>query len=321
MDVLLEEGSTRAWPPGGAEPVSSVLETPPEADPVDVEMLAQRAVDSIDDHSQAIADGMKLAALNSEASIDTTGYVPNTKSIWRHPNANPIALMLLLLDKYGQEYLAWHPDVLKLTLDRDGVALSNSVWNKILAGRVLLASPSPWRQWEVFHWVCRALAGESPNFVYLEEPQIGHLVAGYAMMKLVDPARTTAWEIDKFIAAVFKNDGIAFIPQPLDFAQRELEETKIECQHCNALHRDDNDVTCVTCGKGPLVKVPYEFEAEKSQTQDLWNARHNKPLADAVSNLPDTAAGSAVYRLLVEWSYAATVKAQMIQQLRMIGGK
>lgn len=264
---------------------------------------------------------MKLAELSPDASIDLHGSVPNTKSIWRHPSANPIVLMLLLLDKYGQEYLEWHPDVLKMTLDRDGIALSNSVWNKILAGRVILMSPSPWRQWEVFHWVCRALAGESPNFVYMEEPQIGHMAAGYAMMKIVDASRDTAWEVDKFVAAVFKNEGISFIPQPLDFAQAELEEKKIECTHCNALHRDDNDTRCITCGSDQLVKVPYEFEQEKTDTRDLWNARKNESLGKAIENLPDTGVGSAVYRLLVEWSYADTVKAQMIQQLRMIGGR
>lgn len=313
MSVLLDENHVRIWPSPGAG--SAVLsggpdESPPPEEPISIEGLVSRAVESAD-----VAE--KTAALRADAR---TG-IPTPKDIWRHPDAHPIVLILLLLDKYGQEYLDWHPDVLKLTLDRDGIALSNKVWNKIQAGRVVLASPSPWRQWEVFHWVCRALSGETPNFVYFEEPELGHLVTGFKIMKLVDPKRQTSLEVDKFVAAAFKHEGIPFIPAPLDFAQRELEEPKIECLHCGAVHRDDNDVKCVTCGQSKLRKIPFEFEELKAECKRLWDARNKLPLADAVENLPDTGAGNAVYRLLVEWDLARDVKSQMIQQLRMIGGR
>lgn len=312
MSVLLDENHVRTWPsPGGSAVLSGGPdEAPPPEEPISVEALVTRAVESAD-----VAE--KTAALRADARTDT----PTMKDIWRHTDAHPIVLTLLLLDKYGQEYLDWHPDVLKLTLDRDGIAMSNRVWNKILAGRVVLTSPSPWRQWEVFHWVCRALNGESPNFVYFEEPELGHLVTGFQIMKLVDPKRQTSIEVDKFVAVAFKHEGIPFIPAPLDFAQRELEEPKIECLHCEAVHRDDNDVKCVTCGQPKLRKIPFEFEGLKAECQRLWDARSKLPLADAVENLPDTGAGNAVYRLLVEWDLARDVKSQMIQQLRMIGGR
>jgi hypothetical protein len=317
MSILLDESSMRVWPPRGAGSAAASGgsdEAPPPEEAISIESLVSRAVSCVDEEE-------KTAALKSDASIDLAGQVPSMKDIWRHPNAHPIVLMLLLLDKYGQEYLEWHPDVLKMTLERDGIALSNKVWNKILAGRVVLMSPSPWRQWEVFHWVSRALSGESPNFVFYEEAEIGHLVVGMEIMKLVDPKRQTSYEVDKFVAAVFKHEGIPFIPAPLDFAQRELEEPKIECTHCLAVHRDDNDVRCVTCGEAKLRKIPFEFEELKAECKQLWDARKKLPLADAVENLPDTGAGSAVYRLLVEWDLVKTVKSQMIQQLRMIGGR
>ena len=138
---------------------------------------------------------------------------------------------------------------------------------------------------------------------------------------LSDPKRNTSFETDKFVAAAFKMEGIPFIPAPLDFAQRELEETKIECGHCGAVHRDDHDVRCVTCGKGELRRLPFEFEALKDECAKLFEARHSLPLADAVENLPDTGTGNAVYRLLIEWDLAKTSKAQMVEQLRMIGGR
>lgn len=302
--IKLDESNLRSWPPSGASASSEshVAEQPPETASIDTASLTHRALDGVFEKEAAEMEP-----------------VP-TKDLWKHPEANAIVLILMLLDKYGQEYLSWHPETLKLTMLRDGLEVSNKSWNKIMAGRVILNSPSPWRQWEVMHWVCRALCGETPNFVYLEEPELGHLVTGFEMMKIVDPKRATSTEVDKYIAAAFKAEGIPYIPFPLDEAQRELEDRKLECADCNALHRDDNDTKCITCGSTKLNKVPFEFEAIRDRCAELFEARSKMPLSEALNDLPDNGVGNAVYRLLVEWDLAKTVKSQMRQQLRMIGG-
>ena len=227
--------------------------------------------------------------------------------------------MLLLLDRYSQEYLEWQPDVLRLTLERDATALSNATWSKILAGRVALNSASPWKQWDAFHWTCLALNGVSPNFVYLENPEIGQLVVGVEILKMCDTARTTGEDVDKFVAAAFMEDGLPWAPPPLDFCERELEERKIECGKCGAIHRDDNDTTCVTCGSTDLHGVPYAFSAEKAECRALWS-RSALPLAQAIEELPDTPAGSATYRLLIAWDYARDARRCLVHQLRAIRG-
>jgi hypothetical protein len=313
MSALLDPSNVRVWPPAGGgkiEIAHEERETVPAAPEISIESLVSEALrgEGGDDFTE------KTAALPEADKL-------TLQTIWRSPSAHPIALILLLLDKYGQEYVDWDPGVLKLTLDRDGIKTSNEVWNKIMAGRVVLNSPSPWRQWEVFHWVSRALCGQTPNFVYFEEPELSHLVTGYQIMKIVDPKRPTTLEVDKFIAASFRHEGITYIPEPLGFAQRELEERMIECAKCGALHRDDNDVRCISCGATALKKVPYEFEALKGEIKALFAARRKLPLQKAVEDLPDTGAGNAVYRLLLEWEAAAVAKSQMLSQLRMIGGK
>jgi hypothetical protein len=246
---------------------------------------------------------------------------PTRDNIWRHPNAHPATLMLLLLDKYGQDIFEWDPEVLLVTLKRDGISTSNSVRLKILAGRVVLNSPSPWRRWEAFHWTALGLAGEPPNFIYMEEPEIGHLVAAMDFMKLADPSREVGEEVDKYVAAVFKTEAIPYIPEPLHFAQRELEEPKIRCRSCGAIHRDDNDQRCVTCGSPQLQKIPYEYADYRDDTKKLWNNVKNLPLPSAVDRAPaDTPEGNAVYRLLVHWDYANQVRTHLNQQLRILGG-
>lgn len=239
-------------------------------------------------------------------------------SIWKDTEAHPVALLLTLLDRYGEECVFLEPGVLKATLLRDGIQVSNAVWVKILAIRVVMASPSPWRQWEVFHWVARGLAGQQPNITYLEMPELGQLMACVDMCKIVDPKREFSGEVEKFIAATLKHDGHVFAPPPLDFAQRELENPQIECENCKSLNRDDNDVKCIACGSKQLHPVPYEFAALRDRCAALWAAKANKEIAEAVEGLPEDPAGNLVYNLLLQWDYARHCRKNLLQQLHTI---
>lgn len=306
MNGSFDPNELRAWPPSGGQLAVSFGGSPPDVESIDLGSLVSRAVDS----------GEKTAALESDPSVSPVSLA----TIWRHRNAHPYVLLLLVLDKYGESSLEWQPDTLKLTLERDGIELSNSSYTKILAVRTLLMTPSPWRQWEIFHWVCLGLAGIAPNFTYFEEPDLGHLFVGAELMHITDPKRVTGLEIDKFVAAVLKNEGIHFAPAPLDFAQRELSDAKLHCLHCHAIHRDDNDIKCISCGAPGLVKQPGDFSASMLESKKLWEARAGMPIERALDGLPNTGAGNAVYRLLVANAYAQQAHAHMIHQLKMIGG-
>lgn len=314
----LAEHDLRYWPPKGGgtvlalEPETKVAELPA----LDVSSVAGRMVQQLQSWGRDMPASVKTAGLREDGD---EAPVVTLASIWRHPNASPAVLTLLLLDRYGEEYVEWDPKVLRQTIERDGIKLSNSVWTKILAARCVLGSPSPWKQWEAFHHVCLGLSGDSPNFIYMEEPEIGHLFVGMEFMTLIDPGREPQEEIDKFIAAAFKLEGLVYAPAPLDFAQDELEERKLRCRRCEALHRDDNDQRCVTCGSPQLDQVPFEYEAEKQAVKKLFDQRKSQPLERALDGLPDDAVGTAVYHLLVHWDYLNQTRTHTAQQLRMVG--
>lgn len=317
MDITQHD--LRYWPPEGGGTASAL-----EAGTTKIAQLPDLSVRAVVDRfvGGLRTWGRDMPAVVKTAALRAGGQeAPEVtpQNIWRHPNASPAALTLLLLDRYGEEYVEWDPQVLRTTLEREGTSMSNSVWTKILAARCALGSPSPWKQWEVFHYTCLGLSGDSPNFVFMEEPEIGHLLAGMEFMDLIDPEREPQEEIDKFVAAAFKLDGIIYIPPPLDFAQAELENQQLRCLNCQALMRDDNDQRCVTCGSPQLVRVPYEYEAEKQKLKSLFNTRKSMPLEQALDGLPEDGTGNAVYHLLVHWDYLNQVRTQMAQQLHMLG--
>lgn len=296
----------RGWPIVGAKAVQEQVAEPVEYAEATTGSLASRAVSTLQDW-----DPGHLAEDKTAAEV----------SFWKNTEAHPVTLALTLLDRYGEECMLWEPEVLKVTLIRDGIQVSNVVWTKILAVRVLISSPSPWRQWEVFHWVSRGLAGHAPNFTYLELPEVGHLMLGADVCKIIDPTRHFAGEVEKFVAGTLLSDGQVFAPPPLEFAQRELENPQIECTACHALHRDDNDVKCISCGSTKLVKVPYEFAALRDRCAALWAARAKKQIGPAVEGLPEDAAGNLVYNLLLQWDYARQCRKQLLHQLHGIARK
>jgi hypothetical protein len=314
--VDLDESQWRSWPSPGssAEAFAVPAQTEQyECPDVSTESLVGRAVDC--------AREWGVLGDKTAAAEDIPNQPVTAENIWRNPDAHPMVLATLLIDKYGQSVVEWMPITLQQTLEKDGILLSNSAYAKVLSAFVMIASPSPWRRWEVFHWVARGLSGQQPNIVYLETPELGHLFVMADMMKLLDPKRQSGIEVDKYVAATLAEDGIHYAPPPLDFSQRELDDAKIQCERCNTVNRDDGDVRCVSCGNTKLTKLPGEFDVAKKATEALWNARKGLPIVRAVDGLPDSGPGNAVYRLLVHWDYARRVRSQMIQQLRAVGSR
>lgn len=282
-----------------------------------LEGILQGVVAEIPSWEEDLPPGIEKFA---DARFGTEDPLPvvTSKNIWRHPNAHPLTVLLLLINRYGQECLEWEPETLRTTLRKDGIQLSDSVWTKIMAVRVVVTSPSPWRQWEQFHWVSYGLAGRAPNFVYLERPEIGFLMSAVDMMRIVDRERPFAEDLDKFTAVVLRDRGIMYAAPPLQFAQEELNDRRIHCQKCGTHEKDDHDIKCVACGSKELTRLSGPFEHLREQTKVLFDARRKFPLEQALDGLAHDAAAQAAYKLLVHNEYRNEVRAQLVTQLRAL---
>lgn len=300
MTTGISDTDYRHWSIGISADSISELD---EKDSPDLGGLVQRSVEALSEWGEL---GDKSAAAT------------NISALWRDSSAHPLALITLVLDKYGQEALEWHPDVLKLTLDKDGVALANSAWTKILAVRVLMLATSPWKRWSTFHWVARGLAGLSPNFTYLEDPEIWHLGLAVDCMKAVEPKRAVGLDVHKYVAATFASNGIRYAIPPLQFAQRELDEPRIKCMTCGALHRDDNDVKCISCGASSLKRLAPEFEQLRDQTK-VWFDAHKNDTLDSLNPKLDSPVEQCGARLVLEHYQIRERRRALASQLRSIG--
>lgn len=304
--MKLDSLTMRQWPSRGGPLAAGAPE--PEIEPVEYPDVS----------INGLADRCASAALEWGGSDEKTASRADPILLLKDPEAHPLVLMMLVLDRYGDACLEWDPEVLRATLIKDNIQMSGLCLDKLRAVMVMIMSPSPWRQWEVFHWMCRAVTGRAPNFVFLESPEIGAMMVCADIMKLIDPPRKTAIEVDKFVAAALKLEGHVYAPPPLDFAQRELEDPQLSCPACGAEFRDDNDVRCLSCGSDQLHKITSPFATLKARVEQLWNQRKNMPLEQAVEGLDEGPAGNLVYELLLHWDYATRVRRQLLVQLRSL---
>lgn len=282
-----------------------------------LESILQGVVAELPSWEMSLPQGIEKFA---SARFGTEDQLPGvtSKNIWRHPNAHPLALLLLLVNKYGQDCLDWEPEALRRTLQKDDILLSDSTWTKIMAVRVIVVSPTPWRQWEQFHWVSYGLAGRPPNFTYMERPEIGFMMAAVDMMQVIDRARPFAEDICKLVAVVLQDRGIMYAAPPLQFAQEPLNDSRIHCQQCGTQEKDDHDIKCVACGSATLAHLPGPSEHLMTPTKALFEARKKMPLEKALDSLGHDAPAQAAYKLLVHSEYRNEIRAHLISQLRML---
>lgn len=166
-----------------------------------------------------------------------------------------IPLVKAVIAKYGIDCLDWEPAVIQKTLYDDYQAAKINVY-KVIAGLALLQSDKFWTDWQTFQFIAQALNNNHPSASTIQEFSIGQLmVAVDTANKLRESVGSLSYtpvyseEVAKFVAAQALNDGVWFLPEPLDFASNYASRTMMVCLDChNKEYLDDeNEMLCPTC--------------------------------------------------------------------------
>lgn len=164
-------------------------------------------------------------------------------------DAHPVAMMMVLLEKFGHEWLTWEPEALRneiITTFR-ATSISETNWNKIQAIRTLMMSIDFWEHWEVFEKVIQALNNNIPRFDVMQRCTVAQLMAGIDMVSDIRK-EPFGREIEYYVAGCAVDQGITHLPEPLDFAARALAEPKYKCLDCGNIDTDDlDDGRCDFC--------------------------------------------------------------------------
>jgi hypothetical protein len=189
------------------------------------------------------ADGTKrpppVTAPDPTENIETVGTVTESASsgapvlltkvtpqnVFRHPDTHPIVLDLLLINKYGPEWMGWSPETLELRIPGDfkTPSLSELNFSKILAVSTLHLVDTFWQRWEIFNWCAMTFNGVLPNFEVMQVPTVAQVLVAVDIANRVRTDMDWTQEVKAFISTVYRHDDIFLPIPPADFVKIDVE--------------------------------------------------------------------------------------------------
>lgn len=176
-------------------------------------------------------------------------------------DAHPVALTLVLMEKFGADWMEWEPDTLKqeILTTFKATSISEHNWQKIQAVRTLVNTVGFWNEWHIFEKVIQALNNNVPRFDMTQRCTLAQLMAGVDIANTIRREKYGE-EPQKYIAACALDEGVIYLPPPLDFAQNPLSEPTYVCRVCGNEDSDDMDGRCDFCTARFLDEHPLNMK-------------------------------------------------------------
>lgn len=136
--------------------------------------------------------------------------------VLKDEKAPVVALLHVVLRKYGVECFDWQPEFLREEVEQDfNVKLSDLQSDKIQAGITILATDLFEGQWEVFKTVCHLLNNTADTFEdasSLEAEEIASAIAHYRLLTGAETNTPFSDEVNAAAGVVFYSYGMSEAP-------------------------------------------------------------------------------------------------------------
>jgi hypothetical protein len=168
------------------------------------------------------------AAQPTDKDQQVSGSV-NLRNIMKHYNAHPVALDILMTQKYGVDWLLWEPETIELRVPQDfRTNISFVNLSKLQAMRTMHLVDSFWLRWEVFCWCTMALNGVPPDFEVMQVPTVAQCMVAVDIANRVRDDVDWSTEVKTYIAMVHRHDEILVPQAPLDFVKVDTDGLPID---------------------------------------------------------------------------------------------
>lgn len=235
-------------------------------------------------------------------------------------DVHPLVLDVLLLSKYGPEWLSWEPETLWSEIESD-FRVTPSVYarNKINALKTLHLVDTPWTEWEVFNQVVQALTDVIPDFRVLQKPSPAQIMSAVEMIRKVRLLPYSE-EVARYIAACFLSEGIFLLPPPVEFAQAYATMPRYKCRRCQNIDTDTDNNVCDSCG-APQEMLERTLRNDPAPVQK----RYTEVMSERTSNdegswsiLQETTEDVQVAKLLQAHARSHEMAKRLKEQMRAI---
>jgi len=134
-----------------------------------------------------------------------------------------LVLHRLLLAHLGPSYRDLDSAALREEITERFGGLGDVAWNRVQAGRLLATNDMAWEEWGVFEKVVSAVAGEMPDFAYMQPPEAEDVARTLlTMAELAQP--DFHYDVVAYIGAACLHDGLWYLEAPLDISRPVITE-------------------------------------------------------------------------------------------------
>jgi len=183
------------------------------------------------------------------------------KGLCRQQDAHPLALDVLLLTRFGADWLKWTPEALQYHIDRVFGAISTLNFHKIMALKTLHMVDTFWQRWEVFAWCAMPFNNIPPDFVVMQVPTVAQCAVASAISRRIRDDMEWSEELKEYIRVVYKHEELWCAAPELGFAAPDATGIPVDPRHVGSLLE-----TAMQSGNPP---VDETVDAE--QARHLWD--------------------------------------------------
>lgn len=160
-------------------------------------------------------------------------------------DAHPVALGMVLFEKFGNDWVEWEAEALKHEIIQAFRAsgVSDHNWQKIQAFRTLMSTTLPFEEWDAFENVVLAFNNVVPIVDVVQMCSMAQLFAGVDIIRQVRDDEPFGSDVAGYVAACALEEGVTYLPDPLDFASELLAEPMYKCMDCGMTNRLEGGVT------------------------------------------------------------------------------
>jgi hypothetical protein len=173
----------------------------------------------------------ELKQAPEDAPESERGTRLSSSSLFRMPEAHPLVLDLVLLKKYGPEWLGWELETLELRIREDFRSPSVSDLNieKLQACKTLHLVDTFWLQWEVFLACTVALSGSFFDHEVMQIPSVAECAIAVDIARRIREDVPWSEEVKRYLGVVHRHDDILCTQPPLEFVEIDTEGLPLDC--------------------------------------------------------------------------------------------
>jgi hypothetical protein len=181
---------------------------------------------TLDSQTTSVIETVNKAPEEHTTSVPAAPATVTAANLWRHPDAHPIVLDLLMLNRFGPAWLEWSGESLRTVIPEDFKTQSVSELNitKLQACKTLHLVDSFWQRWEVFIACLMPFNSEFPDFRTMPVPTVAQCLVAVDVATNIRTDVDWSSEMKAYFSVVYKHDGIFKPLPPLGWADVEMPE-------------------------------------------------------------------------------------------------